>query len=579
MWFLKTSEFSRISTFIRDALQFVNDSREVEKSITTININKTDISFSRPFQHFETWKPLIDKILTYKPKFIVISVSAKEFKDPEKSIEYFNQIPNLYFHDDYTSDDSYAANKVLKGLKNLFQFTGTVDRQSSPNDLKKRRLLLRYDSAEMGSDLEESQKLGLKNKPIEFFNNSFEYWGTTQIYFKHYQLGTFGAFDAKDLLEGKVSSLNLTDKVIIVSSADEFGLLNTKSIFNLIGNTNQGSYREVFFPSGDNLANMVSTLTTGKYIKIPHGFNEVIFLFFVLQLLIFINVPNKIKIIIFCSLIPIILFIVVTCYMLTDFYLDFSRSIVLLFFLQYLGIPILMFSMFKEQESKKLQEINDARIDALLTVSEKVAHDIRSPLSAINLVMAKATFPDSEYKEIFDTAVQRIDETATKILTQYRTKTGSENESIEQIDLKEICSKIIKEKTVLNQKIDFEFTINTESTMAMGLRLDLERIISNIIDNSIFALKNIVTPKIFVSIITKDNIIQLNITDNGTGIPQQVLKLLGTVRITTKADAGQGNGIGLLHAKHVIERLNGQFEISSQENMGTTIKISLPKLN
>lgn len=577
MWISRTSEFPRINTFIRDALQYINNPNEIEKSITTININKTEMSFPRPFRHSETWKPLIDKILTYKPKFIVISVSAKEFNDPEKSLEYFNKIPNVYFHDDYGSEDAYGANKVLKELKNLFQFTGTIDKQSSPNDLKKRRLMLRYDNTKMGTDLEEPQKLGLENKPIEFFTNSFEYWGTTQIYFKHYRLGTFGTFDAKEVLENKISGHNFTDKIVIISAADEFALLNTKSIFNLIGNTNQGSYRDVFFPSGDNLANMISTFTTGKYIKVPHNFNDIIFLFVILLLLIIVTVPNKTKIIVFCSLIPIILLLVVTCYAFTDFYLDFSRSIMLLFFLQYLGIPILMFSMFKEQETKKLQEINDARIDALLTVSEKVAHDIRSPLSAINLVMTRATFPEAEYKEIFDGAVKRIDETATKILTQYRTKTGRENEQLEKVDLAAIISEIVKEKKVLNSKIDFETVTTSETGSALATKLDIERIISNILDNSIFALKNIIEPKIFIGLEDSDGMISLSITDNGTGIPEQIVKLLGNERVTTKADTNQGNGIGLLHAKRVIERFNGRFEISSQENVGTTIKISLPK--
>lgn len=233
--------------------------------------------------------------------------------------------------------------------------------------------------------------------------------------------------------------------------------------------------------------------------------------------------------------------------------------------------------MFKEQETKKLQEIGDARIDALLTVSEKVAHDIRSPLSAINLVMTKAKFEDQEYKDIFDSAVQRIDETATKILTRYRTKTGSESEVPEKIDLAEILAMIIKEKKILNTRIEFEVVINSEVTTALGLKLDLERIFSNILDNSIFALQNIVEPRIFISLDSHDGMIRAGITDNGTGIPDQVLKLLGTARITTKADTNQGNGIGILHAKRVIERLNGRFEISSAEHVGTTIKISLPK--
>lgn len=576
MWLCHTAEFPRVSTFIRDALQFLNDNDQVEKSIVTVNINKYKDDFSRPYFLDKTWKPIIEKIQGYQPKYILLSISAKEFEEPEKELKYFSKIPNLYFHDHYTSDDSYGNHPILKSLKNLFYFTGTIDFQSSPNDMKKRRLLLRYEASN-GSDIEEVRKIGLVNKPREFFKNSFEYWNTTQIFYKHYQLGTFGSFDATEILESKIPAGTFKDKIVIISSADEFGLLNTKSIFNLVGNTNKGKYRDVFFPSGDTLANAISTFTTGEYIKIPKSFNDILILFGFFLILIFINISNKKKVLAFTCLIPLIVLIVIISYVVTSFYLDFSRSIVLLFFLQYLGIPIVMFSMFKEQEFKKLQEISDARIDALLTVSEKVAHDIRSPLSAINLVMDKATFPDTEYKEIFDSALQRIDETATKILTRYRTKTGNESETPEKIDLSDIILNITKEKKILNSKVEFEFVINSETTEALGLKLDLERILSNILDNSIFALKNILEPRIFISIDSHEGMIRVGITDNGTGIPDQVLKLLGTTRITTKADTNQGNGIGILHAKRVIERLNGRFEITSAEHVGTTIKISLPK--
>lgn len=306
-------------------------------------------------------------------------------------------------------------------------------------------------------------------------------------------------------------------------------------------------------------------------------FNDLAFVFFFLLVLIFSNFNIHKKIIIFSTLIPIIILIGGIIYLTTSFYIDLSRSLTLLFFLQYFAIPFIVLKVFKEQESKKLQEINDTRIDALFTVSEKVAHDIRSPLSAINLVMDKAKFDDPEYKEIFDGAVQRIDETATKILTRYRTKTGIENETIEQIDLAEIISSITKEKKILNSKVEFEFVINSEKTLALGLKLDLERIISNILDNSIYALRTILEPRIFISIDSHDGMIRVGITDNGTGIPDQVLKLLGSARVTTKSDTNQGNGIGILHAKRVIERLNGRFEITSAEHVGTTIKISLPK--
>lgn len=377
------------------------------------------------------------------------------------------------------------------------------------------------------------------------------------------------------MLKQNNENLDFENKTVILGSNDEYSFMSAISIFNLSGKIGEPGFKA--YSVSDSLANYINLHVTGDYMKLLQDFNDLAVLFALLALLILLKADIKTKIYLFVSFIPAIVVFSAILYVTTDFYINFSRSITLLFFIQYLAIPFVMLTIFKDQEAKKLQEINDARIDALLTVSEKVAHDIRSPLSAINLVMTRANFDDPEFKEIFDGAVKRIDETATKILTQYRTKTGRENEQLEKVDLSAIINEIVKEKKVLNTKIDFETVTTSEAGSALATKLDMERIISNILDNSIFALKNIIEPKIFVGLEDSNDMVNLSITDNGTGIPEQIVKLLGNERVTTKADTNQGNGIGLLHAKRVIERLNGKFEISSQENVGTTIKISLPK--
>ncbi len=580
MWYCQQTDFPRVKSFIKDALQFLNDPAEVDTSFVTVNINGKVDTFTRPFT-LETFTSVIDKIRSYKPKHIILCFSQKEFRGEEIKKGFFKYIEDkkeIYLQADYVNpEDNLARNPVFENFARFVIISSSTDTNQGARDRKPRRLLLSYDKEGPADEYLELKNLGYNPKELNYFKFGFKLWETDQIYFKSYKAGAFGSYDAQDLLNNIIDGSNFTEKTILLGSFDEFSFSGLPSVFNFSDKISGDNFKTFYFPHVDNLANILNTYTTGNYIKTPKNFNDLLITFIILSILICIKIPSKTKLFISLSIIPLFLILATLTYVFSSFFLDFSRSIVLIFFLQYLGIPIIMFSMFKEQETKKLQEIGDARIDALLTVSEKVAHDIRSPLSAINLVMHKVKFDDPEYKEIFDSAVQRIDETATKILTRYRTKTGSENEAVEQIDLAEIISSITKEKKILNTKVEFEFVINSESTTAMGLKLDLERILSNILDNSIFALQSILEPRIFISIDSHNDMIRVGITDNGTGIPEQVLKLLGTARITTKADTNQGNGIGILHAKRVIERLNGRFEISSAEHVGTTIKISLPK--
>ena len=583
MWFVHGIEFGRVDAFVRDILQYLNSTKNVEKSLVTIDINDTNESFTRPLT-FESLKNVIDKILANNPKNLIIALSPKElYLDEEtknsvkqKLFNYLIAKPNVFFYSSASNDDNdILRDKILSKFPRVFWYYMIVDKMTGAKDFKRRRSIIWYDKEGLPSEFTNVRELGYKIKDPEYFRYAWNYWGSKQAYIKTYAEGTFGSYDADWILKQTNDNLNFENKTVILGSNDEYSFLTTVSIFNLSGKIGVPGFKA--YSVGDALANYISMHVTGDYIKLLQNFNDLALTFFVLTILIFLNLNIKTKIYTFASLIPLIIVSLAVMYVTTSFYIDFSRSITLLFFVQYLAIPAIMLNIFKEQESKKLLEISDARIDALLTVSEKVAHDIRSPLSAINLVMTKATFPDSEYKEIFDGAVKRIDETATKILTQYRTKAGRENEQLEKVDLSAIINEIVKEKKVLNTKIDFETVTTSEASSALAIKLDLERIISNILDNSIFALKNIIEPKIFVGLGDSNDMITLSITDNGTGIPEQILTLLGNERITTKADTNQGNGIGLLHAKRVIERFNGKFEISSQENVGTTIKISLPK--
>ncbi len=67
--------------------------------------------------------------------------------------------------------------------------------------------------------------------------------------------------------------------------------------------------------------------------------------------------------------------------------------------------------------------------------------------------------------------------------------------------------------------------------------------------------------------------VQLSIEDTGEGIPHSALPRVGEPFFTTKAD---GTGLGLAIAKRFVEQNNGEFVISSVEQKGTVVTITLP---
>lgn len=102
-------------------------------------------------------------------------------------------------------------------------------------------------------------------------------------------------------------------------------------------------------------------------------------------------------------------------------------------------------------------------------------------------------------------------------------------------------------------------------------------LINNLITNSIEAIKK--TGLILVSVERDGDVISFRVQDNGPGIPLNKQSLVFEPGYTTKYDhAGiASNGIGLSHIKEVIERLNGEIRLSSNQKLqNTTFDISLP---
>lgn len=76
--------------------------------------------------------------------------------------------------------------------------------------------------------------------------------------------------------------------------------------------------------------------------------------------------------------------------------------------------------------------------------------------------------------------------------------------------------------------------------------------------------------------IAKGSYIIISITDNGKGIPQEVLPLLFQPYFTTKA---KGTGLGLSNVYQTILELHGLVDVDSIVNSGTTFKIYIPALS
>lgn len=558
---------------MRDSIQHLNINRKIDKSIVTLNIDITSNNLTHPFS-YDTIKLLIDKIETYSPKHIIFAIEPLDLvANTDEKLKIFNYLKskkvylNKFESSTLVGSIPFAKDAVFEKFPYFFEYLNCKDNGRYTT----RRANLEYELK--GKDETELalEKIGINTIPIERYEYTFNLLGTKQIFTKTSPTGTFGQYDSKLLLNNKINKDDFYNKTILIGHHDEYSMLAAPNIFNLI-NIDKHDYKSSFMPYHDIIANNINSRTTGDYIKLIQNKYGFFLITFFLIAIVVLNLKFKIKIFLFLSVIPAILLFNSTIYIIGSYYINIANAISYLIFLNYFMLPILWLSHHKQVEHEKMLAVNSARIDALLTVAEKVAHDIRSPLSAINLLTNSAEFSKPEYKNIVHSSIQRIDNIAESILKKYKNPNKADDFGFEKINLSDLIDKIIKEKKVLN--ISIKYNCVFEQCFAIGNAIELERVISNIYDNSIYALKNIVNAQINTEIIKNKDTCTIIITDNGIGISNAVLELIGTKRITTKSKL-VGNGLGLLHAKKIVERMNGSLTIESTSKKFTRVSINL----
>ena len=246
-----------------------------------------------------------------------------------------------------------------------------------------------------------------------------------------------------------------------------------------------------------------------------------------------------------------------------------------------------MIDRLKSQQEKLL--ISE-RHEAWESVARKLAHEIKNPLTPIqlsidNLRSKYLSYINSPDKEKYEINLKTI-------LNQIK---QIENLVNEFSDFARMPKPLFRENDLINlfktninllQKIDANIKINLKLNGIKNMKLvcdyeQIGRVIFNLVKNSIESiheksLKTKVFDKIInIEIKTISDYIIIEIIDNGLGFSSEETKKLIKPYYTTKQ---KGTGLGLSIVNKIISDHNGSINFNSQEN-GAKVQIILPLNN
>jgi PAS domain S-box-containing protein len=216
-------------------------------------------------------------------------------------------------------------------------------------------------------------------------------------------------------------------------------------------------------------------------------------------------------------------------------------------------------------------------------LANQVAHDIRSPLASL-LMIVKACEEIPERERIaLRAASTRISDIANNLLHQYRVdKPASSIETDEKrsVLLSATLLQLLTEKKFEYQDSPVEFNCQFNPTAQFAFisieHSAFKRMVSNLINNAVDAFvdhSGIVTLKVDA---TKEwaNVI---VSDNGKGMSSALIeKIMNNMSVSEgKVD---GNGIGLTQVRETLARNKGTLSIHSKIGKGTAIQIKFPRV-
>lgn len=214
-----------------------------------------------------------------------------------------------------------------------------------------------------------------------------------------------------------------------------------------------------------------------------------------------------------------------------------------------------------------------------------VSHELKTPLTSIKgfseTLMDGVDDKETEmhFLEIINDNAVRMEKLVQDLLILSKYDNQKTESKLVEFDIGELCKSCAEkfEIEVKKKKQKMQCLVTADVPHVYADKDGIERVIINIISNSVKYTKDGGTIDIYVGYVHNDAYVKIK--DDGIGIPEEHLnRIFERFYRVDKARARQsgGTGLGLSIAKEIIEQNKGSIDIKSEAGVGTEVVIRIP---
>lgn len=237
-------------------------------------------------------------------------------------------------------------------------------------------------------------------------------------------------------------------------------------------------------------------------------------------------------------------------------------------------------SMVDEIEESTRKLANSEREYAWREMAKQIAHEIKNPLTPMKLNVQqllkswndKVPGFDKKLESFSKNQVEYIDNLSTiaTAFSSFAKMPGNNPAEVDLTDQIRISLELYRNSD--NIRFDVEWPRESK-VIVFADREHINGIFSNLIKNAIQSIPQGKEGVIGIKIETKGNKVIVAISDNGTGIPEDIGLKMFTPNFTTKSS---GMGLGLSIVRKYVENAGGRIWFESESGNGTIFYVELP---
>lgn len=217
----------------------------------------------------------------------------------------------------------------------------------------------------------------------------------------------------------------------------------------------------------------------------------------------------------------------------------------------------------------------ESKKDKLLFESlSKLTHELKNPISVckgyLEIIDKNGYQKAPKYLPIISSEIER----SLSVINDFSSLGKLKELNKEEVDLQVLLEELITILNPLFKKYNANIYLNVKQDICLKLDyLRMKQVFVNILKNALEARKEEEPLNVQIEVKKSLKAVKIIIKDNGIGMDKNTLERISEIFYTTKAN---GNGLGVVLSKEIIEMHNGTITYKSQKGKGTTVTITLP---